>query len=57
MEFNIFMRLKGKVTLIDLNLTEQEAFDQVKTLNLLSDEGEVYYALPTKIADSIFRTK
>jgi hypothetical protein len=47
MEYNIHMRLKGEVFLVEANLSEQEALDHTKTLNLLNNEGEIYYILPT----------
>lgn len=43
------MRLRGEVTLVISNLSELEAIDQVNTLNLLSNEGEVYYKLPVEV--------
>lgn len=47
MEYNIYMRLRGEVSLVEANLAEQEALDHAKTLNLLNNEGEIYYILPT----------
>lgn len=52
MEYNIYMRLKGEVSLVEANLAEQEAVDHAKTLNLLNDEGEIYYILPTEATNT-----
>jgi hypothetical protein len=49
MKYSIFARHRGKVTLVNSKLTEQDATDQVKTLNLLNDEGEIYYKLPADV--------
>lgn len=43
MLYQIWMRHRGEVTLIMENVHEQEVDSLVKTLNLLSNEGEVYY--------------
>jgi len=47
MEYNIYMRLRGEVSLVEANLAEHEALDHARTLNLLNNEGEIYYILPT----------
>lgn len=52
MEYNIYMRLNGEVTLVEANLAEDEAIDYAKTLNLLNDEGEVYYILPIEATNT-----
>ncbi|QNL51641.1 hypothetical protein H8S90_08740 [Olivibacter sp. SDN3] len=41
--YDILMRLHGEISLVIANLNEEEADDNVKTLNQLSNEGEVYY--------------
>ncbi|SEM62407.1 hypothetical protein SAMN05661044_05653 [Olivibacter domesticus] len=51
MKYNIFARHRGKVTLVNTQLTEQDATDQVNVLNLLNDEGEIYYKLPAKVVE------
>lgn len=48
MKYNIYMRLRGEITLVNSNLSELDAIDQVRTLNFLSNEGEVYYTLPVE---------
>lgn len=52
MEYNIYMRLNGEVTLVEANLAKDEALDHAKTLNLLNDEGEVYYILPIEVMNT-----
>lgn len=42
-KYEIFMRLRGEVSLVITNLDEEKADDHVKTLNQLSNEGELYY--------------
>lgn len=44
--FYIYMRHRGKVTVVLREVKADEVDDLVSVLNLLSDDGELYYREP-----------